>query len=197
MDRGTGQKGHNMNTENENTDESETKEAKPVKPTPIEIESIETDVAVTEAPTSTWDKILGTGKRRKYTLGIGIGVPVAIVLGALFWFTRDMRGWTGNLIIFSIPLLVVLTYVFDHYAQDRFWTEYAESKLLRFENRQDAAIILPVIMFMGVLSLNSDMDWFDATVHYFRFVLLATLVWSGLIWLTRRVPPIRKKTEER
>ena len=160
-----------------------------------ELEHVEKGDLVSVAPKVTrWQKFLGAGRQRQIMIGLG-AIAAAIVVGTALWFTRGWRGWTGNLIVFSIPVLVILTYVLEYFSQDRFWEDYRHVKFLRKENRADAVVLIPLVLFMGLVSLYSYMSFGQAFVHYARFVAIATIVWMGLIWLTRRVPPYRKKGE--
>ena len=151
-----------------------------------------TSLTPIEPPGMSWNKFFKMSRAKKISIVLGIGLPVLLVLGVLLWFTRGWREWTGNVVVFSIPVLIVLTYVLDHFAQDKYWRDYRHIKVLNRANRQDAAIVIPLILFMAGLSLNSDMFFMDGVTHFFRFVLIGTAVWAGLIWLTRKVPPIRK-----
>jgi len=166
-----------------------------VKPVDAELENAETGGLVPLGKTVTrWQKILGAGKQRQIMIGLG-ALVAAIVIGAALWVTRGWREWTGNLIVFSIPVLILLTYVLEYFSQDRFWEDYRHIKFLRKENRADAVVLIPLVMFMGLVGLYSYMSFGQAFVHYVRFIAIATGVWMGLIWLTRRVPPYRKKEE--
>ena len=151
-----------------------------------------TGLTPTEPPGMSWNKFFKMSRAKKISIVLGIGLPVVLVLGALLWFTRGWREWTGNVVVFSIPLLIILTYVMDHFAQDKYWRDYRHIKVLNRANRQDAAIVIPLILFMAGLSLNSDMFFMDGVIHFLRFVFIGAIVWAGLIWLTRKVPPIRK-----
>jgi hypothetical protein len=151
-----------------------------------------TGLQTVEQPGMSWNKFWKMGRAKKTALVLGVGLPVLAVIGAALWFTRGWREWTGNLVVFSVPLLIILTYVMDHLAQDKYWEDFRGSKALSRANRQDAAIVIPLILFMAGLSLNSDMFLMDGIIHFLRFVLIGTVVWAGLIWLTRKVPPIRK-----
>lgn len=165
------------------------------EPVEAEIEHVEPGGLVALGPKVTrWQRFLGAGKQRQIMIGLGALIGAAVI-GALLWYTRGWREWTGNLIVFSIPVLIVLTYVLEYFSQDRFWEDYKHIKFLRKENRADAVVLIPLVMFMGLVGLYSYMSFGQAFVHYIRFIAIATGVWMGLIWLTRRVPPYRKKDE--
>lgn len=156
----------------------------------------ETALTPIEQPGMSWNKFFKMSTAKKASIVLGIGLPALAVIGTALWFTRGWREWTGNLVVIAIPLLIILTYVLDHFAQDKYWQDFRGSKLLSRANRQDAAIVIPLILFMATLSLNSDMFLMDGIIHFFRFVFIGAFVWAGLIWLTRKVPPIRKMTGE-
>ena len=155
-----------------------------------------TSLSTVEQPGMSWNKFFKMSAAKKATIVLGIGLPTLVIIGAVLWFTRSWRDWPGNLVVVAIPTLIILTYVMDHFAQDKYWQEYRGSKILSRANRQDAAIVIPLILFMGVLSLNADMFLMDGIFHFFRFVLIGAVVWAGLIWMTRKVPPIRKFVRE-
>lgn len=168
----------------------------PIEPIETELPGHGTALKSVEQPGMSWNKFFKMSTAKKASIVFGIGLPVLAVIGIALWFTRGWREWSGNLVVAAIPLLIILTYVLDHFAQDKYWEEYRGSKFLSRANRQDAAIVIPLIFFMATLSLNSDMFFMDGVVHFFRFVFIGACVWAGLIWMTRKVPPIRKMTGE-
>ena len=170
----------------------DTGEIVPIEPIETEIPNFSGDLSTIEQPGMSWNKFWKMSTAKKATIIFGIGLPVLAVIGVALWFTRGWREWTGNLVVFSIPVLIILTYVMDHFAQNKYWEDFYDSKILSRENRQDAAIVIPLILFMATLSLNSGMYFTEGLVHFFRFVVIGACVWAGLIWMTRKVPPIRK-----